>query len=410
MRWFVRLFAGGWVLIGLIAPAAAVASEPVVSTGTATAITPTSAKLDGTVNPGGEATGYYFQYGTTTSYGSQTATSPVGSGSANVNVAAPISSLAPNTSYHYRLVAINGSGTTLGLDVSFTTPRRPAPAVVTGHAASVAQTSARLTGTVNPEAQATSYLFQYGTSSAYGSQTPTADAGSGAATVSVSAAIGPLTPGITYHYRLVATNPDGTTYGHDVTFKTVSAPAGVTIAASTGTITFGEGVSLTGRVLAPRPSRATVVLQSASSAAGPWVDVASTTAASSGAYSFRPAPASNTYYRAVSDGAASGPVLVSVRFRIGLRVSRLRPPLGAWVWFHGQAAPAHGGLRVFVQWLGPRGRWHTVKVTRLRGVGGGVSAYRVRVRIERGGRYRVVVGPDADHARGRSRAVHVRVH
>ena len=102
------MLAGAWVLLGLVAPVAA-ASEPVVSTGTATAITSTSAKLNGTVNPGGEATSYYFQYGTTTSYGSQTATSPVGSGSANVDVAAPISSLTPNIAYHYRLVAINGS-------------------------------------------------------------------------------------------------------------------------------------------------------------------------------------------------------------------------------------------------------------------------------------------------------------
>ena len=360
------MLAGAWVLQALVAPVAA-ASEPVVSTGTATAITSTSAKLNGTVNPGGEATSYYFQYGTTTSYGSQTATSPVGAGSANVDVAAPISSLTPNTAYHYRLVAINGSGTTLGSDVSFTTPKRPAPAVVTGHAGSITQTTARLAGTVDPEGEATSYVFQYGTSSAYGSQTPTVDAGSGTATVSASAAIGPLTPDTTYHYRLVATNPAGTTSGHDVTFKTVSAPAGVTIAASPEAITFGQGVSLSGRVLAPRPTHTTVTLQSASSAGGPWADVASTTAAGSGAYSFRPAPGSNTYYRALSDGATSAPVLVWVRFRIGLRVSRLRPPLGGWVWFHGQAAPAHGGMRVLVQWLGPRGRWHTVKVTRLRG-------------------------------------------
>lgn len=400
------MLAGAWVLQALVAPVAA-ASEPVVSTGTATAITSTSAKLNGTVNPGGEATSYYFQYGTTTSYGSQTATSPVGAGSANVDVAAPISSLTPNTAYHYRLVAINGSGTTLGSDVSFTTPKRPAPAVVTGHAGSITQTTARLAGTVDPEGEATSYVFQYGTSSAYGSQTPTVDAGSGTATVSASAAIGPLTPDTTYHYRLVATNPAGTTSGHDVTFKTVSAPAGVTIAASPEAITFGQGVSLSGRVLAPRPTHTTVTLQSASSAGGPWADVASTTAAGSGAYSFRPAPGSNTYYRALSDGATSAPVLVWVRFRIGLRVSRLRPPLGGWVWFHGQAAPAHGGMHVLVQWLGPRGRWHTVKVTRLRGAGGGFSVYRVRVRIARFGRYRVVVGSDSGHAQGRSPAVRI---
>ncbi|HTX11067.1 MAG TPA: hypothetical protein VME22_20755 [Solirubrobacteraceae bacterium] len=408
--WFVRVLAGAWVILGLLAPGAMAATEPVVSTGTATAITSTSAKLNGTVNPGGEATSFYFQYGTTTSYGTQTATSPVGSGDANVDVTASIGSLTPDTIYHYRLVAVNASGTTLGGDVSFTTPKRPAPVALTGHAGSVTQTSARLTGTVDPEGEATSYLFQYGTSSAYGSQTATGDGGSGTATVSVSAAIGPLTPSTTYHYRLVATNAAGAAYGHDVTFKTASVPAGVTIAASPATITFGQGLSISGHVLAPRPSRATVTLQSAPTAGGPWADAATTTAASSGAYVFRPAsPASDTYYRALSDGATSAPVLVSVRFRIGLRVSRLRPPPGGWVWFHGQAAPAHGGLRVLVQWLGPRGRWHAVKITRLRGAGAGFSVYRVHVRIERSGRYRVVVGPDFDHAQGRSRAVRIRL-
>jgi hypothetical protein len=411
MRRFLGLFAGAWLVLGLVAPAAAVASEPAVTTGTATGITSTSANLNGTVNPEGEATSYYFQYGTTTSYGSQTSTSPVGSGTTDVNVAAPISSLAPNTTYHYRVVAINGSGTTLGADVSFTTPKPPAPVVSTGRPKAVTQTTATLIGTVNPKGQATTYVFQYGTSTAYGSQTPAGDAGGGTATVDVSGAIGPLAPNTTYHYRLVARNPAGTAYGHDVSFKTAVLPAGVTIAASPGTITFGQGISVSGRVLAPRPSHPAVMLQSAPSAGGPWTDAASTAAGASGAYTLRPAaPVSDTFYRALADGATSAPVLVLVRFRVGLRVSRLRPPLGTSVRFHGQVGPEHGGLRVLVQWLGPRGRWHTVKVTRLRPGAGGLSFYRVRVRIERSGRYRVVVGPDGDHAQGRSRTVRIRAH
>lgn len=398
--------------LGLVGPvpAALGASEPVVSTGTATAITSTSTTLNGTVNPEGQATSYYFQYGTTTSYGSETATAAAGSGTASVNVSVPIGSLVPQTVYHYRLVATNASGTTLGADVSFTTPRRPSPVVATRHPSNVTQTSATLTGTVDPEGEATSYVFEYGTTAAYGGRTPTGSAGPGTTTVSVSATLGPLAPNTTYHYRLVASNAAGTTYGHDVSFKTAALPAGVTIAASPGTVVFGQPATVSGRVLPPRPSRVAVTLQSAPSTAGPWTDTATSTTTTSGAYAFRPtAPTSDIYYRALSDGATSRPVLVLVRFHVGVRVSSRHPLPGSWVRFHGRVAPAHFWLRVLVQWLGPRGRWHTIKHTRLRRAGGDASVYSVRVRIERGGRFRVVVGPDGDHAQGRSPTVRIRV-
>jgi len=111
MRRFLRVIVCAVAVLAVAAPATAAASEPVVSTGTATAITSTSATLNGTVNPEGQATSYYFQYGTTTSYGSETATAAAGSGAASVNVSVPIASLAPQTTYHHRLVATNASGT-----------------------------------------------------------------------------------------------------------------------------------------------------------------------------------------------------------------------------------------------------------------------------------------------------------
>lgn len=406
----MRAFVYAWAVLGLAAPAAVAASEPVASTGTATSITSTSAKLNGTVNPEGQATSYYFEYGTTTSYGSQTTTADAGSGTANVPVSAPVASLAPRTRYHYRLVASNGSGTTLGSDVSFTTPKAPTPVVLTKRPINITQTSATLTGTVNPQGEATSYVFQYGTSTAYGSQTPVADAGSGTAAVSASAAIGTLTPNTTYHYRMAATNAAGTAYGHDVSFKTAPLPAGVTIAASPGTVTFGLLPALSGDVLPPRPSHVTVTIQRAPSPGGPWIDVGSSTASSSGAYAFRPAaPASNTYYRALADGATSAPVRVAVRFRVGVRVSTLHPLRGGSVRFYGQVAPAHNGLRVLVQRLSARGRWQTIRTTRLRRAGGGHSFYSVRVAIARGGRYRVVARPDASHVQGHSRTLRIRL-
>jgi hypothetical protein len=399
-----------WVGFALGAPATMAASEPVVSTGNATAVTPTSATLKGTVNPEGQATTYSFEYGTTTSYGSQTAMMSAGSGTTAVNVSASIGSLAPNTTYHYRLVATNASGMALGSDVSFKTPKPPVPVVSTGHARNLTQTSATLIGTVNPEGQATSYVFQYGTTTAYGAQTPAANAGAGTKSVTVRAVIGALIPDKTYHYRLVATSANGTTVGHDVSFKTARGPAGITLAALPTSITFGEITSLSGRVLPPRRSHVTVTVQSAPSAGGPWVDAGTTTASSTGAYSFsRLAPAANTYYRVLSDGATSATVLVSVRFRVGLSVSRRHPPAGSLVRFHGRVSPAHRGHLVLLQRLGRGGRWHTIRFARLRGFGPGFSFYSVTLHIRRNGRWRVVVIPDGTHAAGVSQTVRIRV-
>jgi hypothetical protein len=396
--------------IALGAPPAMAAGEPVVSTGNATAITSTSATLTGAVNPEGQATTYYFEYGTSTNYGSQTAMTDAGSGTASAKVSTPVAALAPNTRYHYRLVATNPSGATLGSDVSFKTPKPPVPSVTTGHPKDVTQVSATLAGTIDPEGEATSYVFQYGTSNAYGSETPAATAGSGTRNVAVVAPIGTLAPNTTYHYRLAATNVNGTTYGHDMSFKTARPPAGITLAALSGTITFGQLTTLSGRVLPPRPSHLPVVLQSSPGFAGPWSDAATVNAASTGAYSFpRVAPSANTYYRVLSDGATSATVLVTVRFRVGLRVSRLHPPPGSLVRFHGVVGPRHNWLRALIQRLGPRGHWHTIKQTRLRGAAGRLSFYTVRVRIRRNGQYRVVVGPDTGHARGLSRTVRIRV-
>lgn len=410
MRTFATVVACAGVLLALSAPAALAAGEPMVATGTATAITPTSATVNGTVNPEGQSTTYYFEYGTTTSYGSRTSMAGAGSGTADVKVSTSIEPLTPNTTYHYRLVATNASGTTLGDDVSFKAPKPPPPVVVARHATSVAQTSAILNGTVNPAGQATSYVFEYGTTTAYGTQTPTASAGSGTKAIVVSATIGALAPNTTYHYRLAATSVNGTTFSHDSSFKTAAVPAGVTLGAVPGTITFGQLTSLGGRVLPPRPSRVTVTLQSATSPAGPWVDVANTTATSTGAYSFaRLGPSSNTYYRALADGATSATVRVSVHFRVGLVVSRRHPLRGSRVRFHGHVGPGHNGASALIQWLGPHGRWHTIRRARLRGAGGGLSFYSVRVRIVRSGRYRVIVGPDPSHEAGRSGAVRIRV-
>jgi hypothetical protein len=105
-----------------------------------------------------------------------------------------------------------------------------APVVVTGSATSVTQNAATLNGTVDPQGEATTYHFDYGTTNAYGLQTAETPAGDGSGPVAVQAALAGLTGNTTYHYRLVATNADGTTNGADRTFTTAANPNPPTVA------------------------------------------------------------------------------------------------------------------------------------------------------------------------------------
>ena len=218
------------VALAAIVTGAAVAASPTAITGTVSAIDGTSATLGGTVNPAGVATDWWFEYGPTTSYGSKTATTAAGSGSANVAVSKGLTGLTPSTTYHYRLVAKNVSGTTNGSDGLFTTASPPT--VVTGAASGVGPTVATLGGTVNPNGQATTWYVEFGTTTSYGTKTSSADAGSGTSAKSVSTGVSGLTVGRTYHFRVVATNSGGTTNGADAAFVTADAPVATTSAAS----------------------------------------------------------------------------------------------------------------------------------------------------------------------------------
>ena len=93
---------------------------PVAITNPATSITGSSARLNGTVNPHGLSTTVYLQYGRTTSYGSRTP-NQTKTGNNNQNVFANISGLSAGTTYHFRTVASNASGTRYGSDKTFTT-------------------------------------------------------------------------------------------------------------------------------------------------------------------------------------------------------------------------------------------------------------------------------------------------
>jgi CSLREA domain-containing protein len=99
------------------------------------------------------------------------------------------------------------------------------PAVTTGGASAVDLAGATISGSVNPSFRSTSYHFEYGTTSAYGSSTSSADAGSDNSAHTVTASLTGLAAATTYHYRLVAANSEGSTGGVDQTFTTATAPS-----------------------------------------------------------------------------------------------------------------------------------------------------------------------------------------
>jgi DNA-binding beta-propeller fold protein YncE len=206
-----------WTFAAFVAPDA--------TTGPATDIAVDGATLQGTVNPQGTATTYHFDYGTDTTYGNQTGESdPPETGSGDVAASMAVSGLAPNATYHYRIVATNPDGSIPGQDQTFTTGPAP-PTVDTAAATNVTSMTATLRGTVNPHNSPASYHFEYGTTTAYGTSTDPRDGGTDNNSNPATATITGLAPSTTYHYRLIADNgTGGPAIGPDQTFTTADQP------------------------------------------------------------------------------------------------------------------------------------------------------------------------------------------
>jgi hypothetical protein len=176
-------------------------------------VTNSGAGLAGQVDPNGQATAFTFEYGTSTSFGSISPVVELDDANAVEPVAATLTGLAPDTTYLYRVVAVNATGSSSGAVMSFTTGPGAAPIVSTGAAGGITATGATLAGTVDPQAAQTSFAFEYGTTTSFGHLSPVDNAGSSIGAQAVSLPIGGLAARTTYLYRIVASNLDGTTTG-----------------------------------------------------------------------------------------------------------------------------------------------------------------------------------------------------
>ena len=299
------------------------------------------------------------------------------------------------------------------------------PGATTGVATEVTATTATLNGVVNPNKEDTTYVFQYGETTAYGVTSPVQPPVSGNAGKEVSFKVTGLAPGRTYHFRLVATNASGSDEGNDAAFTTLGAqytlpgpgqgPNAVTITAVPRLLTFGRSTVISGQVTGPKNGAVVVDLQSNPHpfTAGFKNTGRTTTTDAAGKYSFTVKPRKHTRYQVVaktSPPVTSPAVEVRVRLRVAFKASDYTARRGQRIKFSGFVKPTHVGRRVSLQRRRSNGSWRTIATTLTRrSTIAGRSIYRKRLRVYRTAVYRVRVSGHTDHATGTSRKRRVRV-
>ena len=343
---------------------------PTATTEASAGVSQTAATVRARVNPNGGETRVQFQYGTTTSYGLTSATQTLPAGATAVDVQARLERLTPATAYHYRVVATNDAGVARGADRTFRTASPPrSPGVATDVAKDVTVDAATLQARVDPNRQAASYVFEYGTSTRYGAATAPAGAGAGDSGLRVAARVGGLRPDTTYHFRIRATNPSGSTAGSDRTFRTGKVPLGLSATASSSTVRYTRTLTLTGTVTGTDRRGVPITLERRSFPfdAGFHAFGSQLLTDSAGVVRFLVPPFTLTsQFRLVAPsrgGLTSNVATVRVRPLVKLRARRLR---GGRVRLFGTVAPVSAAGRVSIQRRGANGRYAAVRRVRLR--------------------------------------------
>jgi hypothetical protein len=194
-----------------------------VTTGPATGVSTGAATLHGTVNPNRSATTYFFEYGTTRSYGSTTTSASAGAGTSAVAATADLNGLGAGETYDFRLVATNSHGTADGGNLTFIASSATTTDLVASPDPARPGARVTLTATVSPASAIGTVEFESGTKLIPGCAA--APLGSGVATCATSFGV----PG---SYRLSAA------YGGSTDFAASTS--------ATGTLVVAKAASRTG--------------------------------------------------------------------------------------------------------------------------------------------------------------------
>lgn len=270
----------------------------------------------------------------------------------------------------------------------------PAPTVSTSGVTNVTYSSAILYGYIAAHGQVTNYVFQYGPTKSYGAQSPLAPAGNGTSTVKVSQAVAGLQPGITYHYRIVAASPGGTTKGLDHAFATPKIPLSLAIAGVPNPVVFGDPFFVEGTLSGTGASTREIVLQANPFPyLGGFKDVGNPEVTlPNGTFSFAfPGLTENAQLRVVAVGGKVivSPVvteLVAVRVTFHVRRTRRRGVFR----LYGTVAPSEVGAQVGFQLLRP-GKSVNEGGTIVKPGTATVSKFSSRRRIRHKGLYRALI-------------------
>jgi hypothetical protein len=291
------------------------------------------------------------------------------------------------------------------------------PAVTTGAAASITQSTVTLNGKVDANGKPTTYFFQIGTTRIYGTTTPATPAGESGAPVNVSVQVTGLAPATRYHYRLVAENADGQTLGADRTFKTKIQPLGVTLVATPGSVAPGGVTTLSGQLTGTNNANRQVQLQSnAYPVTAGFATVGNTVLTdAAGGFTFNAiaVPVTTQFRVLMPTRPEIASPIVTVGAAVQLRtytrkVERHRDSVS--VRFSGYVTPATDGARVNIQKL-RNGVWTTVAHTRAKPKSATRSRFKTRVRIYRSGQFRVLAEssrPELVAGAGRTVSITVR--
>jgi hypothetical protein len=291
-----------------------------------------------------------------------------------------------------------------------------APTVTTGGVALITQNGGKLKGTIDPNGTTTSYIFQFGTTKLYGSQSAPLPAGKGNKPKKVSVVVSSLAPATRYHYRLVGVRGSRVFPGKDKVFKTKPQPLGVSLVATPNPIKIGAGTTLAGTLSGTGNGGRRVQLQAN---AWPYTTgfqgglVNDQITKSDGSFVFNVFPINvNTQYRVLMPAKPEVVSPIVVLGTVGhvtrhAKVSH-RNDKRALIRFSGRIRPALDGAAVYIQ-KRRNGVYTNIALTTAVHTSKGSSRYSKRVRQKRGGRYRVVViqGPHSPTISKRIRLRHL---